>query len=41
MILGHETCGQVAQLGNQVKDLKVGDIVAIGKLNWIFWRSLI
>jgi len=29
MILGHETCGRVVKLGNNVKNLKVGDVVAI------------
>jgi len=29
MILGHETCGRVVKVGNNVKNVKIGDVVAI------------
>lgn len=29
MILGHETCGQVVKIGENVKNVKIGDVVAI------------
>lgn len=34
MIMGHEFCGQVTELGNGVKDLKEGDIVAVYPVNF-------
>lgn len=34
MIMGHEFCGQVAELGSGVKNLKEGDIVAVYPVNF-------
>lgn len=36
MILGHEACGEIVEVGSEVKDFKVGDRVLIPAItpNW-------